>query len=199
MRRNFLDALFWEFLGTRRRTLTQGHVGWGDRTPDWMHAIAVLGWDRTIFWATKDFDRRSTKRGKKKRYHCRAATKAMWDDVTTYLIECTPFSLFSKPLLLSRALRTETLIAPHINNKRFANCECPDKLQQWENVTCMKTVLRSSTRHGVVDETIPHSSVRSFLVADYCDPTVTTFYGADVLFCKPCHGWKKFVHLHDVE
>jgi hypothetical protein len=124
----------------------------------------------------------------------------MWDDVTTYLIECTPFSLFSKPLLLARALRTETLRAPHKNNKRFEKCECPDKLQPWENATCMKTVLRSSRRHGVVDEKVPHSSMRSFLVADYCDPMVTTFYGADVLFCKPCHGWKKyFVHLHDVE
>jgi hypothetical protein len=43
----------------------------------------------------------------------------------------------------------------------------------------MKTVLQSSTRHGVVDETAPHSSVRSFLVADYCDLMVTTFYFAN--------------------
>lgn len=110
----------------------------------------------------------------------------MWDDVTTYLIECTPFSLFSKPLLLARALRTETLRPPHTNNKRFAKCECPDKLQPWENAICMKTVLQSSTRHGVVDETEPHSSVRSFLyIADYCDHDgykrfmVPTFYFAN--------------------
>jgi hypothetical protein len=62
---------------------------------------------------------------------------------------------------------------------------------QRENATCMKTVLRSSTRHDVVDETVPHSSVRSSLVANYCDPMVTTLYGTtDFLFCKPCHGWK---------
>jgi len=64
----------------------------------------------------------------------------------------------------------------------------------------MKTVLQSSTRHGVVDEIAPHSSVRSFLVADYCDHDgykrfmVPTFY-----FANPIMDEKYFVHVHDVE
>jgi hypothetical protein len=58
--------------------------------------------------------------------------------------------------------------------------------------------LRSSTRRRVVDETMPHSSVRSFLVADYFDPMVTTFYGTDVLFWKRVTDEKYIVHLQDV-
>jgi hypothetical protein len=45
-------------------------------------------------------------------------------------------------------------------------------------------ILRSSTRRRVVDETMPHSSVRSFLVADYFDPMVTTFYFGNASWMK---------------
>jgi hypothetical protein len=48
------------------------------------------------------------------------------------------------------------------------------------------------------NEKVPYSSVRSFLVADYFDPMVTTFYGTDVLFWKRVMDEKYIVHLQDV-
>jgi hypothetical protein len=59
-------------------------------------------------------------------------------------------------------------------------------------------ILGPSTRRRAVDEQMTHSSVRSFLVADYFDPMVTTFYGTDVLFWRRVMDEKYIVHLQDV-